>query len=65
MEEIVGKALTNSYHKRLTYLEGGEIVSLLDYAKRKKLSYPNLINKAKRQTIEAFLEKGKWKIALP
>jgi hypothetical protein len=22
MEEIVGKALTNSYHKRLAYLEG-------------------------------------------
>jgi Fic family protein len=64
MEEIVGKALTNSYHKRLAYLEGGEIVSLLDYAKRKKLSHSNLINKAKRQTIEAFLEKGKWKIAI-
>ena len=65
MEEIVGKALTNSYHKRLAYLEGYEIISLLEYAKRKKLSYPNLINKAKRQTIEAFLEKGKWKIAIP
>ena len=64
MEEIVGKAITNSYHKRLAYLEGGEIVSLLEYSKRKKLSYPNLINKAKRQTIEAFLEKGKWKIAV-
>jgi len=64
MEEIVGKALTNSYHKRLSYLEGGKIVSLSDYAKRQNLSYPNLINKAKRQTIEAFLEKGEWKIAL-
>lgn len=64
MEEIVGKALTNSYHKRLAYLEGFEIVSLLEYSKRKKLSYPNLINKAKRQTIDAFLEKGEWKIAI-
>jgi len=64
MEEIVGKSLTNSYHKRLAYLEGGEIMTLVEYAKRKKLSYPNLINKAKRQTIEAFLEKGKWKIAI-
>ncbi len=65
MEEIVGKSLTNSYHKRLAYLEGGEIITLVEYAKRKKLSYPNLINKAKRQTIEAFLEKGKWKIVIP
>lgn len=64
MEEIVGKAITNSYYKRLAYLEGGEIVSLQEYAKRKRLSYPNLINKAKRQTIETFLERGVWKIAL-
>lgn len=62
MEEIVGKALTNSYHKRLTYLEEKEIITLAEYAKRKRLSYSNLINKAKRQTIEAFLEKGEWKI---
>lgn len=64
MEDIIGKAITNSFHKRLAYLEEGEIVSLLDYAKIKKLSHSNLINKAKRQTIEAFLENGKWKISL-
>ena len=62
MEEIVGKAITNSFHKRLAYLERKEIVLLADYAKSEKLSYPNLLNKAKRQSIEAFLEKGKWKI---
>ena len=64
MEEIIGKALTNSYHKRLAYLEGKEIISLADYAKRNSISHSNLINKAKRQTIEAFLEKGKWKIGV-
>lgn len=62
MEEIVGKALTNSYHKRLAYLEGKNIVTLAEYAKENKLSHSNLINKATRQTIEAFLEKGIWKI---
>lgn len=62
MEEIVGKALTNSYHKRLAYLEGKKIMTLSDYAKKKKLSHSNLINKANRQTIEAFLEKNIWKI---
>lgn len=62
MEEIVGKALTNSYHKRLAYLEGNPIVTLSDYAKTNKISHSNLINKANRQTIEAFLEKGVWKI---
>ena len=64
MEDIVGKALTNSYHKRLAYLEGKKIITLADYAKKKKLSHSNLINKAKRQTIEAFLEKNVWKIGV-
>ena len=62
MEEIVAKAITNSYHKRLAYLEGKTITTLGEYAKKNKLSHPNLINKATRQTIEAFLEKGVWKI---
>lgn len=64
MEEIVGKALTNSYHKRLAYLEDKKIINLADYAKQNKLSHSNLINKANRQTIEAFLEKGVWKIGV-
>jgi Fic family protein len=62
MEEIVGRALANSYHKRLAYLEGKKIITLADYAKNNKLSHSNLINKAHRQTIEAFLEKGVWEI---
>ena len=65
MEEIVGKALTNSYHKRLAYLEGKEIITLANYAKQSKFSHSNLINKANRQTVEAFLEKGVWKIGVP
>ena len=64
MEDIIAKALSNSYHKRLAYLEGKEIITLNEYGKRNKLSHSNLINKAKRQTIEAFLERGKWKIAV-
>ena len=64
MEEIVGKALTNSYHKRLAYLEGKQIVTLADYAKNNKISYSNLLNKAGRQTIEAFLERNVWKIGV-
>lgn len=62
MEGIVGRALTNSYHKRLAYLEGVPIILLADYARTYGISHSNLLNKAKRQTIEAFLEKGVWKI---
>lgn len=64
MEEIVGKALANSYHKRLAYMEGKEIITLSEYAKRSKISHSNLLNKANRQTVEAFLEKGVWKIGV-
>ncbi len=62
MEEIVAKAITNSYYKRLAYLEGKEIITLAEYADRNRLSHSNLINKANRQTIPAFLERGTWKI---
>ena len=64
MEEIVGRAMTNSYHKRLAYLESREIITLSEYAKRSGLSHSGLLNKANRQTIEAFLEKGVWKIGV-
>lgn len=65
MEEIIGKAITSSYHKRLAYLNGMNIITLNEYSKQNNLSHSNLINKAKRQTIEAFLEKGVWKIGDP
>lgn len=64
MEEIVAKALTNSYYKRLAYLEGKQIMTLAEYSKKYKISHSNLINKANRQTIEAFIEKGVWKIGV-
>ena len=64
MEEIVGKALCQSFHKRLAYLEGKKIITLSNYAKQEKISHSNLLNKANRQTIEAFLEKGVWKIGV-
>ncbi len=62
MEEIVGRALTNSYHKRLAYLEHKTVVSLSEYTKQNHLSHSNALNKAKRQTIEAFIEKGEWRM---
>jgi Fic family protein len=64
MEEIVGKALTNSYHKRLAYLENKKIITLKEFARENNFSHSNVINKANRQTIEAFLEKGVWKIGV-
>jgi Fic family protein len=64
MEEIVYKALKNSYHKRLAYLENKEIIPLTQYSKNTKQSHSSLLNRANRQTIEAFTEKGKWFIGV-
>jgi Fic family protein len=64
MEKIVVRALLNSYHKRLAYLEGKKIITLKEFAAVNGLSHSNAINKATRQTIEAFLENGIWKIGI-
>lgn len=64
MEEIIGRALATSYHKRLAYLEEKKIITLSEYSKSEKISHSNLLNKANRQTIEAFLEKDVWKIGV-
>lgn len=64
MTELVGKALSNSYHKRLAYLEGKTILPLGEVAKKLGVSHASLINKAKRQTIPAFVEKGVWKMGV-
>lgn len=64
MERIIGRALTESYHKRLAYMEGKKIITLKEYAKTATDSASNLLNKAERQTIEAFQEKGVWKIGI-
>jgi hypothetical protein len=45
-------------------MEGKTILKLGDFARQQKLSHSNLLNKANRQTIEAFSEKGVWKIGI-
>ena len=65
MEKIINLALLESFHKRLTYLEGNTIVRISAYAKTNQQTSQQLLNKAKRQTISAFREKGVWKIGVP
>lgn len=63
MEKILGLALLESFHKRIAYLKGEEIVRLSEYIKESGEKKSNLLNKAKRQSISAFREKGIWKIS--
>ena len=64
LDKILSLALLESLHKRIAYLSGKKIVRVSDYAKNKKDSINAILNKAKRQTIPAFREKGVWKIGI-
>src|SRR3989344_8145002 len=60
MLSILYRALTESLHKRLTYLRGEKIITLVEYAKTQGKPAPIVLNAASRQTIPAFREKGIW-----
>jgi Fic family protein len=62
MEKILALALLESLHKRITYLKGEKIILLSEYIKTRSLSAPAVTNAAKKQTIPAFRERGRWKI---
>ncbi|MBP9759954.1 MAG: Fic family protein [Candidatus Pacebacteria bacterium] len=64
MERILYLALSESLHKRIAYLEGKEIITLAEHAKRISQSPAGVINAGRRQTIPAFREKGVWKIGV-
>lgn len=64
MEKILYLTLSESLHKRIAYLEGKEIITLAEHAKRGSHSLAGLINAGRRQTIPAFREKGVWKIGI-
>lgn len=64
MEKVLTLALTESLHKRITYLKGVQIMKLSDFAKDSLQSFPALLNAARRQNIPAFREKGIWKIGM-
>jgi len=61
---ILYRALTESLHKRLTYLRGQQIITVTEYAKSLGKPSPVLLNSARRQLIPAFREKGIWKIGI-
>lgn len=64
IDKVLSLALLESLHKRNTYLRGEKIIRLAEFSEMKKESVKTLLNKAKRQTIPAFREKGVWKIGL-
>ena len=64
LDKIILLALLESFHKRITYLKNKKIIKLTEYAQKNQETTQNTLNKAKRQTIPAFREKGVWKIGI-
>lgn len=62
-EIIFGRLIKESLHKRITYCRGDTIVPLHEIARLYTLYSPqSLTNAAKKQSLPAFRERGKWKI---
>ncbi len=63
LEKIIYLGLSESLHKRITYLKGEKVIRLSEFTKRHGYSAPAITNAARRQNIPAFREKGVWKIS--
>ncbi|NOS68154.1 MAG: Fic family protein [Candidatus Peribacteraceae bacterium] len=62
-EHAVTPLLKESFHKRIAYLRGDEIVLLSKLAKiHPERSPQSLANAAKQQSMPAFRERGRWKV---
>lgn len=64
MGKLFFLSLMESLHKRNTYLKSMKIILVVDFARKSGESKSTVLNKAKRQTIPAFREKGVWKIGV-
>ncbi len=63
MEHIMALLMKESLHKRIAYLREDDVVLLSQIAKEdKKHSPQTLANGAKKQSIPAFRERGRWKV---
>lgn len=63
LERIMALLLKESLHKRIAYLRGDEILLLSAIGKKfPKHSPQSLANSAKKQSLPAFREKGRWKV---
>jgi len=64
MEHILTLSLLESLHKRIAYLKSMKVIMVTKYATQVGETAQAVLNKAKRQTIPAFREKGVWKIGV-
>ncbi len=64
LDKIILLLLFESLHKRIAYLKSQKMIRLSEYAEQLGENKSAILNKAKRQTIPAFRERGVWKIGV-
>ena len=62
LEEYLSLLLLEALNKYIAIMQGAKIIPLVDWAKHNQVSPASALNKAKRQTIPAFRQRGQWKI---
>ena len=63
LESYLSLLLLESLNKYITIMEGRKIIPLVDWASNNGASPAAVLNKAKRQTIPAFRQRGQWMVA--
>ena len=62
-EHIIAPLLKESLHKRITYLRDDEVLLLSKLIKGQSQHSPqSVLNSAKKQSLPAFRERGRWKV---
>ena len=62
MDNIFFLALMEAMHKRISHLQSKKVMRLKKYSEDNDFVHENMLNKARRQTIPAFRERGVWMI---
>ncbi len=63
LEIYLSLLLLESLNKYITILKGKKVIPLVNWANNNGASSSAILNKAKRQTIPAFRQRGQWMIA--
>lgn len=62
LEEYLGVLMLEALHKYIAIMSGVKIIPVAEWAKLNNVSPASVLNKAKRQTIPAFRQRGVWMI---
>lgn len=63
IEDYLELLVLESLNKYITIMNGAKIIAVVDWAKKNKVSAAAILNKAKRQTVPAFRQRGQWMIS--